>query len=51
MIAMKIILLLSAIAIALSAKLLQSEYHIYAVEGIKCNFHLYRYSVVLFRLL
>ena len=40
MIAMKIVLLLYAIAIALSAKLLQSEYRIYVVEGIKCNFRL-----------
>ena len=46
MIAMKIVLLLSAIAIALSAKLLRSEYRIYAVVGIKCNFRLFCYSVL-----
>ena len=38
MITMKIVLMLSAIAIALSAELLQGEYHINAVQGIKCNF-------------
>ena len=40
---------LPAIAIALSAKLLQNEYHIYAVKGIKCYFRLiFCYSAILF---
>jgi len=49
MVTMKIVLLQSTIVIAFSAKLLRSEYRIYALEGIKCNFHLFRYSFVSFR--
>jgi len=50
MIAMKIVLLQLAIAIAIFAKLLQSEYRIYAVEGIKMHFRLFHYSAIpLFR--